>query len=200
MKIKTAHFVTSADALAGCPPSSGHEFAFIGRSNVGKSSLINCLCQDRGLARVSGKPGHTALVNFYSVNNAWTLVDLPGYGHTKGAKGERHRFQDLIADYLEGRQGLTHVYVLIDSRLEPQAIDLDFLVWLGGCGRPHSLLFTKADKLKATRARANRDRFFAALAAEGGIADVPPESLIVSSVTQEGRREILWDITARMGS
>jgi GTP-binding protein len=199
MKIKTAHFVTSAAGLAGCPSASAPEFAFIGRSNVGKSSLINCLCQQKGLARVSGKPGHTALVNFYSVNNAWALVDLPGYGHTQGAKGERHRFQDLIADYLEGRRGLTHVYVLIDSRLEPQEIDLAFLAWLGSCGRPYSLLFTKADKLKPARARAKRDRFLAALAAECGASVGLMESLIVSSVTGEGRREILLDIAGRMG-
>lgn len=195
MKIKSARFLLSAEELSQCPPATLPEVAFIGRSNVGKSSLVNCLCQQKALARVSSKPGHTRLVNFFAVNEAWVLVDLPGYGYAKVAKAERHRFQDLAADYLERREGLVRVYALIDSRLDPQRIDLDFLRWLGDTRRPHSLVFTKSDKLKPGRVRANRDRFLEALAAETG--EDPPPSLLFSSASGEGRRELLADIAAR---
>lgn len=114
MKIKSARFATSADSVENCPPSELPEFAFIGRSNVGKSSLLNLLCNQEGLARVSGQPGHTRLINFYVVNEEWCLIDLPGYGYARAPKAERNRFNDFVADYLEFREGLTHVFVLIE--------------------------------------------------------------------------------------
>lgn len=188
MKIKTARFATSAAGLDDCPKAELPEFAFIGRSNVGKSSLLNMLCNQHGLARVSGKPGHTRLINFYVVNEEWCMVDLPGYGYAKAPKAERHRFNDFVADYLEFREGLTHVLVLIDCRLEPQKIDLDFVTWLVECGVPFSLVFTKSDKLKPGRVKANQTLFLEALAEF--VEGVPP-IFTTSAKSSDGRLELL---------
>src|SRR5690606_22400527 len=126
-------FEVSAPNLAACPPATLPEFAFIGRSNVGKSSLINLLSERRELAKVSGTPGKTRLINFFRINEAWRIVDLPGYGYAKVGKEQRADFNEAVADYIEHREGLKGVFVLIDSRLPPQRIDLEFLGWIKEC-------------------------------------------------------------------
>ena len=151
MKIKSATFITSARGLADCPVWDRPEFAFIGRSNVGKSSLINLLANQHSLAKVSATPGKTRLLNFFLMNDSWSLVDLPGYGFAKAAKAEKFDFNQMAGDYLEQRENLRRVFVLIDSRHPPQRIDVDFTTWLGGSGVPFSLIFTKADKQSAVQ-------------------------------------------------
>ncbi|MEM9280984.1 MAG: ribosome biogenesis GTP-binding protein YihA/YsxC [Verrucomicrobiota bacterium] len=188
MKITSARFATSAAGLQDCPPAELPEFAFIGRSNVGKSSLLNLLCNQKALARVSGKPGHTRLINFFVVNESWCLVDLPGYGYAKAPKAERHRFNDFVADYLEFREGLTHVFVLIDSRLDPQKIDVDLVTWLVECEVPFSLIFTKTDKAKKGRVELTRERFLEALSE---YADGTPPTFVTSAKSGTGRLELL---------
>tara|TARA_R110002096_G_scaffold15071_11_gene53193 strand:+ start:2368 stop:2964 length:597 start_codon:yes stop_codon:yes gene_type:complete len=188
MKITTARFATSAAGLQDCPRAELPEFAFIGRSNVGKSSLLNMLCNQKGLAKVSGRPGHTRLINFFVVNENWCLVDLPGYGYAKAAKSERHRFNDFVADYLELREGLTHVFVLIDSRLEPQNIDVDFVTWLVECNIPFSLVFTKSDKVKPGRIKTNRELFLKALSE---YANGEPPTFVTSAKSSDGRLDVL---------
>ncbi len=189
MKIKTAEFVRSAPDLASCPQSVRPDFAFIGRSNVGKSSLINALTQKKDLAKVSDLPGKTKLINFFLINNTWHLVDLPGYGFAKVTKKQRADFNESVADYLENRENLLCVFVLIDSNLPPQKIDLEFLEWLGGTATPFVLVFTKADKLSANRAQANIALFKEAIA--GWWGDELPGIIVSSSKTQTGRTEIL---------
>ncbi len=193
MKINTARFATSAAGLEDCPKAELPEFAFIGRSNVGKSSLLNTLCNQKGLARVSGKPGHTRLINFYVVNEEWCMVDLPGYGYAKAPIAERHRFNDFVADYLEFREGLTHVLVLIDSRLEPQKIDIDFVTWLVECGVPFSLVYTKSDKMKPGRIKANQELFIEALSE---YVDGVPPIFTTSAKSSDGRLDVLRSIGA----
>lgn len=188
MKIKCARFALSTAGLDDCPPAELPEFAFIGRSNVGKSSLLNKLCNQKALAKVSGKPGHTRTINFFVVNETWCLVDLPGYGYAKAAKSERFRFNDFVADYLEFREGLTHVFVLIDSRLEPQKLDIEFVTWLVEKQVPFSLVFTKSDKSKPGRVKANRELFLETLAE---YVDGTPPTFITSAKTGEGRMDIL---------
>lgn len=188
MKIKSARFALSTAGLDDCPPAELPEFAFIGRSNVGKSSLLNKLCNQKALAKVSGKPGHTRTINFFVVNETWCLVDLPGYGYAKAAKSERFRFNDFVADYLEFREGLTHVFVLIDSRLEPQKLDIEFVTWLVEKQVPFSLVFTKSDKSKPGRVKANRELFLETLAEH---VDGTPPTFITSAKTGEGRMDIL---------
>ncbi len=151
MKITSATFHTSAPALDACPEPVLPEFAFIGRSNVGKSSLLNMLSGKKDLAKVSGSPGHTRLINFFTMNGSWSLVDLPGYGYAKTSKLDREKFQAMIADYLVHRPTLSCVFVLIDARLTPQRLDLDFVRQLMESSIPFVLVFTKTDKLKASR-------------------------------------------------
>jgi GTP-binding protein len=191
MKIKSAQFLISAPNLSECPESTVPEVAFIGRSNVGKSSLINMLTERRDLARVSDTPGKTQLINFYLVNGAWVLVDLPGYGFAKVAKEKRATFNEAVADYIEGRKSLARVFVLIDSRLEPQPIDLEFLGWLQGTGAKFSLVFTKIDKEPA-KVQRNIAHFRRAL------QGVEPEIFACSAVTRKGRTELLAAIAASM--
>jgi len=188
MKIKSAVFEVSSPDLKSCPNWNRPEFAFIGRSNVGKSSLINLLAEQRALAMVSDKPGKTKLINFFIMNGSWCLVDLPGYGYASASKQDRFGFNQAVADYLENRETLRRVFVLIDSRLPPQKIDLDFLRWLGTCRTPFALVFTKADKQSATQTKANVDVFLQALTAW---RSEPPQSIISSSKTKVGRSEIL---------
>lgn len=195
MKIKSARFVISANSVDTCPSSELPEFAFIGRSNVGKSSLLNLLCNQSGLAKVSAKPGHTRLINFFAVNEDWSLVDLPGYGYARAPKAERNRFNDFVADYLEFREGLTHVFVLIDCRHEPQKIDIDFVTWLVEKGVPFSLIFTKSDKLKPSKVAANRDLFLTTLSE---FVDGQPPTFITSVKTSEGRMDVLSAIRELM--
>lgn len=191
MHIRSATFQTSAPDLASCPSWEFPEFAFIGRSNVGKSSLLNLIAGKRDLAIVSPKPGRTKLINFFQINNHWMLVDLPGYGHAQTNKQERERFQQMIATYLTGRTNLARTYVLIDSRLTPQKIDLEFVRWLSDYGLAFELVFTKADKLKAGPLQENVVLFQEHLTAWGVRI---PEVFITSSTERKGRMELLAHI------
>ena len=146
MKINSAEFVVSNSDYKSCPNSKICEFAFIGRSNVGKSSLINMLLQSKDLAKTSSKPGKTLLINHFLVNRNWYVVDLPGYGYARASKEQRRKLKAIIDNYILFRTQLTNLFVLIDSRLEPQQIDLDFIDWLGS-SIPFSIIFTKSDKL-----------------------------------------------------
>lgn len=146
MKIDTATYRSSAQTLETCPPSILPEFAFVGRSNVGKSSLINLLTGKKGLAKTSSKPGRTRLINLFEINGAWTLVDLPGYGFAKVSRAEQYEFNINVSAYLTQRENLTHVFALVDSRLEPQESDLAFIQWLHSHQIPFSVVFTKIDK------------------------------------------------------
>ena len=150
MKIKTAKFVISNTDYKICPAPKIPEYAFIGRSNVGKSSLINALANNKNLAKTSGKPGKTRLINHFLINKAWYLVDLPGYGFAKISKTKRAEFHDMINDYLLNRKNLMCLFVLIDSRHNPQAIDQEFIQWLAEKKIPFTLVFTKGDKLGKT--------------------------------------------------
>jgi GTP-binding protein len=188
MKIKSAEFEISAPDLGSCPRWAEPEFAFIGRSNVGKSSLINLLTERRNLAMVSDLPGKTKLINFFLINGAWRLVDLPGYGYAKVGMKRRLEFNDAVADFLAGRRNLRTIFVLIDSRLPPQAIDLEFLRWLEGIKAPYALVFTKTDKQSVSQGLANIAVFMKAVAAW---RTEPPSYLTSSATTKAGRREIL---------
>ncbi len=195
MQIKSAIFKMSAKNLEAAPDWQRPEFAFIGRSNVGKSSMINMLSNRAGLAKVSATPGKTQLLNFFIMNDNWSLVDLPGYGFAKVAKTEKINFNESVGDYLEHRENLRQVFVLIDSRLPPQRIDLDFVNWLGDCGVPFSLVFTKADKQSAAKTAATTEAFLAAMPSHlSGI----PSVIRSSSKTGGGRLEILREIDARL--
>jgi GTP-binding protein len=196
MKIKSAEFEISAPDLRSCPKWALPEFAFIGRSNVGKSSLINLLTERRDLAKVSSTPGKTKLINFFRINGSWSLVDLPGYGYAEIGAQRQREFHETVAEFLAERANLRCVYVLIDSRLPPQAIDLEFLRWLESVGpTAYALIFTKADKQSATRNQANIALFKKALSewrAE------PPDILLSSSETRAGRSEILAHLNAAL--
>ena len=147
MKINSAEFVKSSAELKECPAPTKNEFAFIGRSNVGKSSLINMLMQRKDLAKTSGRPGKTQLINHFEINEDWYLVDLPGYGYAKTSKKNRAIFQEMITNYIKKRDNLINTFVLIDCRHDPQKIDLEFMEWCGIEGIPFSIVFTKIDKL-----------------------------------------------------
>ncbi len=148
MKIASAEFVMSNSDVAKCPKNSLPEYAFIGRSNVGKSSLINMLMQRKNLAKTSGRPGKTQLINHFIINKNWYLVDLPGYGYARVSKSTKKVFQKFITQYFEKRQQLVLAFVLIDCRHEPQKVDLEFMQWMGESQIPFTIIFTKADKLK----------------------------------------------------
>jgi GTP-binding protein len=148
MEIKSAEFVMSNSDVTKCPAQPIPEYAFIGRSNVGKSSLINMLTSRKNLAKTSGKPGKTQLINHFLINKNWYLVDLPGYGYAKVSKSAKKKFQKFITNYFEQRQQLVNAFVLVDIRHEPQSIDLNFMTYLGEQGIPFGIVFTKADKLK----------------------------------------------------
>jgi GTP-binding protein len=191
MKITSAEFNSSASRLDGCPAWALPEFAFIGRSNVGKSSLINLLAGRRDLARVSDLPGKTRLLNFYAINRRWSLVDLPGYGYAHVGRTERTDFNAAVVEYLEDRTNLARVFVLIDSRLPPQAIDLEFVEWLGRSNPDFALIFTKADKQSDTRSQANIALFKTRMTAWRSAL---PETFLCSAKTKAGRTEILGSI------
>jgi GTP-binding protein len=188
MKIKSAVFEVSAPVLEDCPRWALPEFAFIGRSNVGKSSMINLLTERRELAKVSDLPGKTKLINFFVINDRWSLVDLPGYGYAHVGKKQRLEFNEAVAGFLEGRKNLRYVFVLIDSRLEPQAIDIEFLQWLAACRAPYALIFTKGDKQSATQSHAKIALFKQRMAEWR--QDVPP-IFLSSAKTGAGRSDIL---------
>ncbi|MBQ0007118.1 MAG: YihA family ribosome biogenesis GTP-binding protein [bacterium] len=155
MHIKSSEFVISNNTYRKCPEGSRHEFAFIGRSNVGKSSLINMLLQHPDLAKTSSKPGKTLLINHFIVNDEWYVVDLPGYGYARASKEQREILRTIIENYVLYREQLSNLFVLIDSRLEPQKIDLEFMEWLGENEVPFSIVFTKIDKLGPIRLKEN---------------------------------------------
>lgn len=188
LKIHSAIFVQGAVSLETCPVTKLPEFAFIGRSNVGKSALLNLLSNQSALARVSGKPGRTREINFFTINKDWSMVDLPGYGYAKASLADRDRFHEFVSEYLLERSNLSCAFVLIDSRHSPQKIDLEFVRWLLESNVPFNLVFTKADKVKPGEVKKNIALFTEAMAewSEG----VP--NIFTSSVkTGEGRREIL---------
>jgi GTP-binding protein len=186
MQIKSAEFITSATGLADCPAWDLPEFAFIGRSNVGKSSMINMLSNKHALAKVSATPGKTRLLNFFLMNEKWSLVDLPGYGFARTGKSEKINFNELV-----------RVFVLIDSRHPPQRIDLDFTAWLGGTGAPFSLVFTKVDKQSVSKTKSNITLFQETLASHTAAV---PEALVSSAKTRSGRNEILRAIGHAIGA
>lgn len=159
MEIQSAEFVISNTDITKCPTDGLPEYAFIGRSNVGKSSLINMLTGNKKLAKTSGKPGKTQLINHFLINENWYLVDLPGYGYAKVSKTSRMKFEKFISEYLTKRKELTNVFVLLDSRLEPQKIDMEFMNWCGEKGIPFSMVFTKIDKLSSSALQKNLARY-----------------------------------------
>lgn len=150
MIVNTARFVISNSDPSKCPSDHKHEYAFIGRSNVGKSSLINMLTGRKDLAKTSSTPGKTMLINHFLINESWYIVDLPGYGYAQRSKSDRARLEQIIKSYIADRQEMTNLFVLIDSRHKPQKIDLEFMAWLGENGIPFSIVFTKLDKLSPT--------------------------------------------------
>lgn len=188
MKINSAEFEISNSRADQCPKNNIPEYAFIGRSNVGKSSLINMLTQRKGLAMTSSTPGKTMLINHFRINDEWYLVDLPGYGYAKRSKKDQEKLQNIISFYVLEREQLTNLFVLIDSRLKPQKIDLEFIEWLGENGVPFSIIFTKADKNKKGELRKNVDTFLATLREQW--EELPPH-FITSSESRLGREELL---------
>lgn len=188
MIIKTSNFVISSSDVNGCPQSNLPEYAFIGRSNVGKSSLINMLTGRLSLAKVSGTPGKTQLINHFIINNEWHLVDLPGYGFAKVAKTVKDKFQKLITDYVSKREQLVNMFVLVDIRHEPQKIDLEFMQYLGENGMPFAIVFTKADKLKPTEITHHVQQYKKALLEDW---EELPIHFVTSSAKKMGQTEIL---------
>lgn len=188
MDITQAKFVLSSPNLGKCPTDQRIEYAFIGRSNVGKSSLINMLCNHQGLAKTSSTPGKTLLINHFLINNDWYLVDLPGYGYAKRSKKVQEEIQKLITTYLLHREQLVNIFVLIDVRHEQQKIDREFIDWLGLNEIPFTIVFTKADKLGTVKAKMNVDKWM------GQLKDVweeLPKYFITSSEKKTGRQELL---------
>ena len=188
MIIKNPAFVTSSSKLSQCPPPNRPEFAFIGRSNVGKSSLINMLTGRKKLAKVSSKPGKTQLINHFDIDETWYLVDLPGYGWAKVSKSDRSKWGEMIHDYLLERQNLVNLYVLIDVRHPPQPNDTEFIEWLGEKGLPFALIFTKTDKLSKNKVQSSIARYRRYL--KSNWEELPP-ILPTSSVTGEGKDQLL---------
>ena len=188
MLIKSAEFVVSYSRVEKCPTTGLPEYAFIGRSNVGKSSLINMLTGRKGLAMTSQKPGKTQLINHFIINKEWHLVDLPGYGYARLSKDGRDGLRRMIEDYVLERRELVCLFVLLDARLEPQKIDLEFIEWLGEESVPFALVFTKADKLSKGKLSANISAYKERLLE--GWEELPP-LFITSSEERTGRDELL---------
>jgi GTP-binding protein len=188
MEIKKAVFVKSSSVVSECPKSDKPEYAFIGRSNVGKSSLINMLCKRNELARVSSNPGKTININHYLINDAWFLVDLPGYGYAKRAKTMREQWSKSMVDYFTERENLQVVFVLIDSRIPPQQIDIEFLDMLGHYQIPFSIIFTKADKNRQAETATNVQAFKNRMLENW---EELPSIIITSSVKKTGREALL---------
>mgnify|MGYP002753441687 FL=1 len=188
MIIKSAEFVISNTDVNKCPASTLPEYAFIGRSNVGKSSLINMLSQRKGLAMTSQKPGKTQLINHFLINNEWHLVDLPGYGFARVGQSNRERLKSIIEDYILEREQLTNLFILLDCRHEPQKIDLEFIEWAGENGVPFALVFTKADKLSKGKLASNIEAYKQTLLESW--EELPP-IFITSSEAKDGRDELL---------
>ena len=188
MKIKEAKFVMSNTDYTLCPAPDMPEYAFIGRSNVGKSSLINAITNHKKLAKTSGKPGKTQLINHFKINKEWYLVDLPGYGYASVSKTMRAEFQVFLRDYLVKRENLLCTFVLLDSRLEPQKVDVDFMQWMGEYGIPFVMVFTKTDKLNQTKLRKNMEKYKSIMLETW---EDLPQTFLTSSVSKLGTEEIL---------
>lgn len=188
MIIKSATFVISNSDYRKCPSDGLPEYAFIGRSNVGKSSLINMLTGVKGLAKTSSRPGKTQLINHFLINKQWYLVDLPGYGYAQTSKSSRQHWQKMTEQYMLHREALTNVYVLVDSRIEPRPIDLEFINFLGANGIPLSIVFTKTDGEKQREVSANINRFKSALLQQW---EELPDIMLTSSSTGYGRDALL---------
>ena len=197
MNISSAVFDCSAPDLDSCPDESLPEFAFIGRSNAGKSSLLNMLCGRHDLARVSPTPGFTKLINIFTMDKTWRLVDLPGYGFAQVAREHSAKFNKSVSNYLEHRKNLSCVFALIDSGLTPQKIDIEFIHWLAGRSIPFVLVFTKTDKVTAAVVQTNIGAFTQKISA--GFEQLPPV-FTCSSVTRQGRTELLQIIGETLDS
>ena len=188
MEIKKAEFTLSAPMESMCPKDNKPEYAFIGRSNVGKSSLINMLTNNKKLAKTSATPGKTLLINHFIINNEWYLVDLPGYGFAKRSKKEVAKLEQMISGYILQREQLVNVFLLIDIRLEPQKIDLEFIQWLGDSSVPFAIVFTKADKLSVAKARQSVEDYKKVLLEMW--EELPP-IFVTSAEKRQGRDEVL---------
>lgn len=188
MEVKTSEFVISAPTVTKCPNDTKPEYAFIGRSNVGKSSLINMLCNHKGLAKTSATPGKTLLINHFIINKEWYLVDLPGYGFAKRSKSVQQQLDQMIRGYILQREQLVNVFLLIDIRHDPMAADLEFINWLGLSGIPFSIIFTKSDKLAPTKVNATAEAWMQKLRETW--EELPPY-FITSAEKKTGREEVL---------
>lgn len=188
MQIRKAEFRCSSERISQVPKDDLHDIAFIGRSNVGKSSLINMLTNHKGLAKVSGTPGKTRLINHFRINDEWYLVDLPGYGYARTSKSNRDEFSKIITDYVLRCEKMFYLFVLVDSRLEPQKIDLKFIEMLGMEGIPFGIIFTKADKLSPTQLKRSVAVWEKVL---GEQWETLPEMFVTSSADNRGREEVL---------
>ena len=193
MEIKSAEFIMSNSDVAKCPSQPLPEYAFIGRSNVGKSSLINMLTNRKNLAKTSGKPGKTQLINHFMINKNWFLVDLPGYGYARVSKSSKKEFQKFITNYFEQRQQLVSAFVLVDIRHEPQSIDLNFMTYLGENGIPFAIIFTKVDKLKPAAIERNISVYKTTLLKTW---ESLPTYFVTSSSKHLGKEELLNFISA----
>ena len=188
MVIKSAKFEISNSDVSKCPAGTRHEYAFIGRSNVGKSSLINMLTNHSGLAKTSQTPGKTMLINHFLINNEWYIVDLPGYGYASRGKESREQLKVIIESYILRREQMTNLFVLVDSRHKPQKIDLEFMQWLGENGVPFSIVFTKLDKLGLNVGKANIGTYKQVLLEQW--EELPP-IFVTSSADGRGREDLL---------
>lgn len=188
MIIQQAKFVKSSPGYQACPDTSLPEYAFIGRSNVGKSSLINMITGFGKLAKTSGTPGKTQLINHFIINDSWYLVDLPGYGFARISKKIREKWEKMIHDYLTQRQNLVNTFILIDSRHDPQNSDMEFIRWFGEQGLPFALVFTKSDKMGVNKLKANLKSYQKSLLEEW---EELPFSVVSSAKTKKGQEEIL---------
>ncbi len=188
MEIKSAEFIMSNTDYRKCPSDNLPEYAFIGRSNVGKSSLINMLTNRKDLAKTSSKPGKTLLINHFLIDQSWYLVDLPGYGYATASKSMREKLKKIIESYILFREQLTNLFVLVDSRHEPQKIDVEFMEWLGESGIPFSIVFTKKDKLSNSKFAENIASYKQQLSEQW--EELPP-MFYTSSEKKEGKEELL---------
>ncbi|MBQ5983300.1 MAG: YihA family ribosome biogenesis GTP-binding protein [Prevotella sp.] len=188
MEINKSEFVTSAPYVSACPTDTKPEYAFIGRSNVGKSSLINMLCNHKGLAKTSSTPGKTVLINYFIINNEWYLIDLPGYGFAKRSQKVQQQIDQMIRGYILQRKQMVNLFVLVDIRLKPQKIDREFIDWLGMSGIPFTIVFTKADKLSKAKAQENTTLWMNEL--KETWEELPPY-FITSAESKLGREEML---------
>lgn len=189
MKVTSSEFIISNTDLSKCPNERIPEYAFIGRSNVGKSSLINTLCERKSLAKTSGRPGKTQLINHFKINKSWYLVDLPGYGYARTSKTSKKAFQKLITTYFEKRKQLVSAFVLIDIRHDPQQIDLEFMEWLGKQYMPFAIVFTKADKEKPLALKRKTEAYIQKMLNDAW-EEAPPH-FITSSLHKTGKEQLL---------